>query len=423
MKNKPWFWIVLLALVPISGKTAILKSNTCIQCHQTLDEKHSSIVKNYEADVHFLRGIGCQGCHGGDAAVGFKEGDPSLSMDPAKGYVGIPKPQQIPRFCGKCHSDVDYMKRFNPRLRVDQEQQYRTSMHAKMLAKGDTNVATCISCHGVHGILTVSDTRSPVNKLNVPKTCSNCHSDKTLISAYGIPSDQFEKYHSSVHGVLLLEKKDRSAPTCADCHGNHGATPPGLVTVSQVCGECHASNRDLFSESPHKAAFTELQLPECEACHGNHEVQKTSDEMLGVGENSLCVQCHVEPQSKAYETAAGMKASLDSLKNEIQQANRLVERAEEAGLDIAAAKFDLKFASDAVVKIQSLSHSVSLEKIREETGPAMFKARLVQTKALETIKDARIRQYGLAGSALIIGILAVLLFLKIKEIDRRTGVI
>ncbi len=398
-----------------------LTKNSCIQCHETLDEKHAKITADFKTDIHYLRGIGCEGCHGGDARVGFAEGDPMLSMDPAKGYVGAPKPQQIPRFCGKCHSDVEYMKKFNPGLRVDQEQQYRTSQHAKLLARGDTNVATCISCHGVHGILSISDTRSPVHKLNVPKTCSHCHSNKTLMAGYNIPSDQFEKYQKSVHGVLLLEKNDRSAPTCADCHGNHGATPPGLVTVSQVCGECHASNRDLFAESPHKQAFAELNLPECEACHGNHEVQKTLDEMLGVGEGSLCGQCHSDPDSKAYTVAQGIKAVLDSLKGEINQAQNLVSQAEKAGLDIAAAKFDLKFASDAVVKIQSLIHAVSLEKVREEAGQGRFKANLVQTKAQEALKDARIRQYGLAGSGIIIIFLALLLYFKIRETDRKAG--
>ena len=51
----------------------------------------------------------------------------------------------------------------------------------------------------------------------------------------------------------------------------------------------------------------------------------------------------------------------------------------------------------------------------------MFKAQLVEKKAKEALKDARVRQYGLAGSGVIIIILAILLFLKTKEIDRRTG--
>jgi hypothetical protein len=40
------------------------------------------------------------------------------------GYTGKPNPQQIPAFCGKCHSDANLMKKFDPALRVDQVQEY-----------------------------------------------------------------------------------------------------------------------------------------------------------------------------------------------------------------------------------------------------------------------------------------------------------
>ena len=62
---------------------------------------------------------------------------------------------------------------------------------------------------------------------------------------YGIPTDQYEKYSKSVHGVALLQKHDLGAPACNKCHGNHGATPPGVESISKVCGTCHALNADL----------------------------------------------------------------------------------------------------------------------------------------------------------------------------------
>ena len=45
------------------------------------------------------------------------------------------------------------MKRFNPSLRVDQEREYYTSVHGKLLKEGVTQVATCISAT----VFTVSD--------------------------------------------------------------------------------------------------------------------------------------------------------------------------------------------------------------------------------------------------------------------------
>src|SRR5688572_12273090 len=47
---------------------------------------------------------------------------------------------------------------------------------------------------------------------------------------YGIPTDQAEKFKGSVHGEALLKNRDMAAPTCNDCHGNHGAAPPGATS-------------------------------------------------------------------------------------------------------------------------------------------------------------------------------------------------
>ena len=43
----------------------------------------------------------------------------------------------IPAYCGKCHSDANLMKKFNPSLRVDQESEYYTSVHGKLLKSGE----------------------------------------------------------------------------------------------------------------------------------------------------------------------------------------------------------------------------------------------------------------------------------------------
>ena len=80
---------------------------------------------------------------------------------------------------------------------------------------------------------------------------------------YDIPTNQYEEFTKSVHGVDLLEKHDLSAPACNSCHGNHGAIPPGVESISEVCGTCHALNAELFQASPHKKAFDEHNYPEC----------------------------------------------------------------------------------------------------------------------------------------------------------------
>src|SRR6266542_3714522 len=189
----------------------------------------------------------CNECHGGDPNADAKE----AAKDPRKGYLGRPKTLDIPAYCGKCHSDANLMKRFNPSLRVDQEREYYTSVHGKLLKSGETRVATCISCHSVHGIRAITDPLSSVYPSNVAETCSKCHASADYMRGFKIPSDQFDNYKKSVHAKALYDKQDLSAPTCNDCHGNHGATPPGIASVANVCGQCHARQAELFQTSPH----------------------------------------------------------------------------------------------------------------------------------------------------------------------------
>src|SRR5262249_16151841 len=143
-------------------------------------------------DIHKEKGLSCTDCHGGDAT----QDDKKLAKDPAKGYIGKPNPSQIPAFCGKCHSDAALMKKFNPSLRVDQVQEYYTIVHGQKLKAGDNNVATRVSCHGIHGIRPPDDPTSTVYALNVAETCSQCHSSLERMQPYSIPTDQYAKYKS-----------------------------------------------------------------------------------------------------------------------------------------------------------------------------------------------------------------------------------
>ena len=38
--------------------------------------------------------------------------------------------------CARCHSDLNYMRRFNPQMRVDQFSEYQTSVHGMRNARG-----------------------------------------------------------------------------------------------------------------------------------------------------------------------------------------------------------------------------------------------------------------------------------------------
>jgi len=95
----------------------------------------------FKSDIHNQLGITCGDCH---------KDNPQ------------PEKREVAALCARCHSDLNYMRRFNPQMRVDQFAEYQTSVHGMRNARGDENVATCTSCHSVHDIRRVRDPRSPV---------------------------------------------------------------------------------------------------------------------------------------------------------------------------------------------------------------------------------------------------------------------
>ena len=148
------------------------------------------------------------------------------------------------------------MRKYAPAQRVDQFELYQTSVHGKRLAAGDAAVATCIDCHSVHDIRSVKEALSPVHPLRLPRPAPAATPIAQKMAKYKIPTNQFSEYRTSVHWEALSKRGDLSAPTCASCHGNHGAKPPQVESVSAVCGSCHV----LF-ESSTKRAFTTQSSP------------------------------------------------------------------------------------------------------------------------------------------------------------------
>ncbi|HUU44282.1 MAG TPA: cytochrome c3 family protein [Acidobacteriota bacterium] len=393
--------------------------NSCINCHsaQTTERLRQPAIR-YPDDIHAAKNVSCTDCHGGDASRGFTENDPRLAHSRSKGYRGAPRPEAIPELCARCHSDVEYMKNYSPKLRVDQLLEYRSSYHGKALAKGDEKVATCTSCHGVHGILPASDTRSPTYKTNVAATCARCHADPDRMAPYGIPTDQLALYSASIHGRKLLEEGDLAAPTCNSCHGNHGATPPGLTSTSEVCGECHANNRDFFNQSPHKDAYAEMEIGECVTCHGHHDIQHLTDDKVGVSSESLCIECHAEGEP-GYQTAAGIAAGLDSLKTMLAIAHERLERAERGGVDVALGKFDLHAADDALIKARTAVHYFNPEKFNEVISAGLTETENVIGHGDAALWDLKLRRIGLAFAIPLILFVALMLVFKIRQIERR----
>jgi hypothetical protein len=366
-------------------------------------------------DVHARAGFTCVFCHGGDPT---KE-DAEEAHDRKRGWIGKPAPRDVPRICGTCHSNAAAMKQFNPSLRVDQLSEYQTSGHGKRLAQGDTRVAQCASCHGAHGILPVKDLRSPVSTRRIAETCNRCHGDDALMTTYRLPADAYEKWKKSVHYQARSVKGDLSAPTCNSCHGNHGAAPPEVGSVANVCGTCHSTFAEQFKVSPHWEAFQQLNLPGCVTCHENHEIVHPSEAFLAEGPSSKCSSCH-EPDSVGAKAAAAMRADLIGLDNETKAARDLLARATEAGMEVSRSRFELGKADDAITRARASVHLFQPSAVHENVAAGLSVARAARAAAERALHERDFRRRGLFVSLALILLSILGLILKIRDRDVRS---
>jgi len=140
--------ITTLCLVLFSLPVAAATQNqtVCLQCHGSQTGRGGAVVKPWQESIHAENGTSCQDCHGGDPK------DAVNAMNPARGFLGVPKEIEIPSFCGRCHIGI--------------RDDYLQSAHGKALGHGGP---TCVTCHGSHDVK-----KATLDIIN-EKNCSRCH--------------------------------------------------------------------------------------------------------------------------------------------------------------------------------------------------------------------------------------------------------
>lgn len=233
---------VLISSDPRSRVYPAHLARTCMVCHTNVDlvKRHDILaagpISLYEASVHgqaskgglFVRST-CNDCHSATDPNGERTAHRILGpADPESTLYRF----NIPETCGRCHQAVT--------------SDYSAGVHGKLVERGEADSPVCTTCHGEHGIMAVSDPRSPVSAAKVAEqTCSPCHDSVTLNEKYGIPGGRLASYVDSYHGHKAKAGNVRVA-NCASCHGAHRILPSDDETSSinpknlqQTCGECH----------------------------------------------------------------------------------------------------------------------------------------------------------------------------------------
>ena len=204
-------------------------SNACNRCHSgeytlTMDSVH------YDKQAKGIKTAAvCSDCHGAHNVRQWTDPETKTLLPEAK--------LEIPTTCSKCHFDI--------------YQKYESSVHgAALTEESNTDVPTCIDCHGVHNI---GNPTTAAFRIKSPELCASCHTDKELMDKYGISTEVLNTYVSDFHGttVALFEQQSPDAPTnkpvCYDCHGVHDISrvddpETGIKMQENLlvrCQECH----------------------------------------------------------------------------------------------------------------------------------------------------------------------------------------
>ncbi len=139
--------LLLLALTT----PAAAAEPVCIVCHSStmMKPEYRKVYQEWKGSWHAQNNVSCNDCHGGDPK------DATNAMSPQRGFLGVPKPQAVPEFCGKCHIAI--------------AKDYLDSGHGKALMTKGTG-PNCVTCHRAHDVQ-----KARLAIIN-ETLCSKCHS-------------------------------------------------------------------------------------------------------------------------------------------------------------------------------------------------------------------------------------------------------
>jgi predicted CXXCH cytochrome family protein len=208
-------------LIVLAASAAWAAKDSCFECHSV--QEGMSLV--YKDDIHYKYGISCADCHGGDP----KEDEGNVSMNASRGFKVRVTREDTPEYCGRCHSDPAYIRKYKRGQRVDQLALYRKSVHGEQLAKGNNKTAYCVDCHGVHNIRAVRDPQSPVLPARLADKCAVCHAKIAGM------------FKQSRHARVFTTSRRAGCLVCHSSHGTERTSVAMLTGAKPICARCHSA--------------------------------------------------------------------------------------------------------------------------------------------------------------------------------------
>jgi predicted CXXCH cytochrome family protein len=314
--------------------------DNCLMCHADPDFKGSfedgelsSLYVDsgeYEQSVHGPAGLNCVACHTDVSRYPHHieeqitciecHGEDGGTADTSHTTLRVKLPYADHR---------EMTLAINESCRSCHEQEYEVagpSAHVRVFEGGNFESATCVDCHGSHGI-----SRPEVPRSKISEICGECH--KAVYSTY----------RSSVHGAALEVESNPDVPSCVDCHGVHSVRGPRDPTYRNdsvsICSSCHGAKAvmeqygvatgvvqtylddfhgrtvDLFRRFD---PGTPSDKAVCFDCHGIHNIRHADDPLASIHPDKLqqtCQQCHKD--ASANFTASWLSHQVPALEDNL----------------------------------------------------------------------------------------------------------
>lgn len=269
-----------------------LEKVDCATCHEEVTVDFMTSLHGKARDTGNPLAPTCASCH--TAHYMLPEDDPGSSIHPLN----------LPKTCAVCHSQYNIAS--DPDVRIANSfALYKAGVHGEGIEKGVNVAATCNDCHGTHKLWKANEANSMVNRMNIPKTCSKCH------------SDFYYQYMNGIHGKALVAGVIETA-ICTDCHGEHKIldsdnpeSPIHPLNVSATCSKCHEDDRinekyglptqrlSSYNDSYHGLANKAgaQNSASCISCHNAHDILPSRNPKSSVHKDNLtrtCKRCHFD---------------------------------------------------------------------------------------------------------------------------------
>jgi hypothetical protein len=140
--------------------------------------------------------------------------------------------------------------------------------------------------------------------------------------------------------------------------------------------------------------------------------------MIGTQQGALCVNCH-QSGDKGFAAAGHMRSRIDQLIAGIDKSNEILSVAARKGMEVSKPKFELKGAKDALTHARVLIHSSSTAEVDKVVEPGLAVATKGYQAGLDALSELSFRRKGLAVSLVFIVFLALLVYLKVRQIESR----